>query len=135
LDLADPSRLIVVVLILIGRFVQVVVVSHHAGNHKDHDQEREKQNGSPRESPVVPHHIGRNRHNQSRGSHGKPQLPGPEHQVQMILAADLAPHREDRLQRNQEFDDQQRAEKSVRHGRKVSICEPSGFAARMTTRI
>jgi len=115
LDLADPSRLIVVVLILIGRFVQVVVVSHHAGNHKDHDQEREKQNGSPRDSPVVPHHIGRYRHNQSRGTHSKPQLPGPEHQVQMILAANLAPDREDSLDRNKKLDDQKGAEKAIVH--------------------
>ena len=50
-----------------------------------------------------------------RRRHADAQLPRPEHQVQMILAADLAPDREDRLDGNQEFDDQQRAEKSIVH--------------------
>ena len=36
----------------------------------------------------------------------------------MILSADLTPDREDRVDGDQEFDDQKRAEKAIAHGGK-----------------
>jgi hypothetical protein len=93
----------------------VVVVSHHPGQNEDRDQERAEQHGSPCNPPIVPHQIGGNSDNQAGRRRHDAQLPGPEHKIQMILAADFTPNREDRLHGNEEFDDQQWAEKTIVH--------------------
>jgi hypothetical protein len=93
----------------------VIVVSHHTGQYENGDQERAEQQRSPRDPPIVPHQIGGNRNDQRRGDEANTQLPGPEHQIEMILPADLAPDGEDRLDGNQKLDDHQRAQKTIVH--------------------
>jgi hypothetical protein len=116
--------------------MQVVIVSHHPGQQEKRNQQRTKKESSPCESPIVPHQISGNRHHQTRRREADPQLPRPEHEVEMILAANFTPHREDRLDGNEKFDDQQRAEKAIVHVRgKVSICELTGCRFRLPIRI
>jgi hypothetical protein len=112
---ADLRRLLFLLIFLFDRFMHVVVVSHHPGQQEKGDQQRTIQQRFPRNGPIVPRHIRRNRDHQSRHREADPQFPRPEHQVEMILAADLAPGRKERLNRNQKLDDQQRAEKAVVH--------------------
>jgi hypothetical protein len=95
--------------------VQVVIVSHHPGQQEKGDQQRAIKERSPRDGPIIPHQISGNGDNQRRRPESDAQLPRPEHQVEMILAADFAPGREDRLDGNEKFDDQKRAEKAVVH--------------------
>jgi len=59
--------------------------------------------------------LRRHRRNQPRRSHADTELPRPEHDVEVILPADFAPCRENRADRDQEFDDQERAKQMLRH--------------------
>jgi hypothetical protein len=112
---ADFCRRIVLIVILIDGLVDVIVVSHHTGDHHDRKQEREEHQSASCNPPIVVNQIGRDGNDQSGGGDANAQLPWPEHQIEMILTADLAPDGEDRLQRDQEFHDQQRAEQAIGH--------------------
>jgi hypothetical protein len=95
--------------------VKVVVISHHAGQQKQGDQQGAEQQCSPRDPPVVPRQITGNRNDQPRRRGDDAQLPGPEHELKIVLTTDLTPCREDGFGRNQKLDDQQRAEKTIVH--------------------
>jgi len=84
----------------------VVVVGHQASQS---DRENQQRGGCANVLAC------RNGDNQSRRKQAESELPGPEHQIEMILPADVAPEGDCDLQSEQKFDHKQQTKKAVAH--------------------
>src|SRR5438552_2177123 len=76
-----------VVLILLGGFVEVVIIRDQAGEDHRRDQQRAVEQNAAPDGARAARQIGRNSGDQRRGGHAQPELPGPVHQVEVVLSA------------------------------------------------
>jgi hypothetical protein len=103
------------VFLLVDRFVHVVIPGHEACRRQHEAEQGSVDVHAAFDLAAVFHDVACDCRNEPGCPESDPQLPWPEHQVQMHLAADLAPGRVNRFQRDQKLDDQQRPQQMFGH--------------------
>jgi len=105
----------VVAVIVVGRLAKVVVVGDYAGGDDNCKQESGVDDGSAGEAGFAFKEFGCDRGDEPRAGHSQAEFPGPEHEIEMILAAHLAPEGEPDFDGYEEFDNQERSEETICH--------------------
>ena len=89
--------MVLIILLVVGGFVKVIVESHESRDRDDHRQQKKIEQDAAR-YPVSTGQTAGDADDQKCRCDAKPELPGPEHEIEMVLTAHLAPEGEYYLQ-------------------------------------